>query len=224
MNRYAISDIHGCAVTFKALLEHLKFSKRDELYLLGDYIDRGPDSKGVIDHIWYLQNNGYTVHCLRGNHEDMLLHEVQQESVFHKGNQDTLLSFGVEHNRDIPKKYIEWMENLHYYFEVDQHIMVHAGLNFRASNPLEDFTEMVWIRHWTDDIDYDWLNGRIIVHGHTPTKQLEMKKYNKMLDEIPAMVIDNGCVFEGFGLGNLVAFDLDTHKLHFYPRVDTRST
>ena len=52
MNKYAISDIHGCLKTFKALLTKLDFSKQDELYLLGDYIDRGPDSKGVIDYIW----------------------------------------------------------------------------------------------------------------------------------------------------------------------------
>lgn len=51
MSRYAISDIHGCAKTFKNLLRRISFSKEDVLYLLGDYIDRGPDSKGVIDHI-----------------------------------------------------------------------------------------------------------------------------------------------------------------------------
>jgi len=51
MKKFAISDIHGCAKTFKALLKKINFSKEDELYLLGDYIDRGPDSKGVIDYI-----------------------------------------------------------------------------------------------------------------------------------------------------------------------------
>ncbi|MFT5168289.1 MAG: serine/threonine protein phosphatase 1, partial [Saprospiraceae bacterium] len=64
MKQYAISDIHGCAKTFKALLEQISFSKEDVLYLLGDYVDRGPDSKGVIDHIWQLQSEGYTVFCL----------------------------------------------------------------------------------------------------------------------------------------------------------------
>jgi len=51
MARFTISDIHGCAETFKKLLNRISFSKEDVLYLSGDYIDRGPDSKGVIDHI-----------------------------------------------------------------------------------------------------------------------------------------------------------------------------
>lgn len=60
MRKFTISDIHGCAKTFKALLNRISFSKEDELYLLGDYIDRGPDSRGVIDHIWHLQKTGHT--------------------------------------------------------------------------------------------------------------------------------------------------------------------
>ena len=85
MSKYAISDIHGCIATFKTLLDKIKFSKEDELYLLGDYIDRGPDSKGVIDHIWYLQKSGYQVHCLRGNHENMLLQEVINPIHYYNG-------------------------------------------------------------------------------------------------------------------------------------------
>ncbi|MCC6412552.1 MAG: metallophosphoesterase, partial [Saprospiraceae bacterium] len=65
MKKYAISDIHGCNKTFLALLENLDFSKADELYLLGDYVDRGPDSKGVFDTIFRLQSEGYKVQCLR---------------------------------------------------------------------------------------------------------------------------------------------------------------
>ena len=220
MRRFAISDIHGCAATFKALLEKLKFSKEDELYLLGDYIDRGPDSKGVIDHIWHLQKEGYTVNCLRGNHEQMLIDEIEKPHSYSSGDVTTLQSFGVSNSQEIPKGYIEWMKDLDYYFEVDQYILVHAGLNFDAENPLEDFYEMIWIRHWTEDIDKEWLGDRIIIHGHTPTKELEIKQYVKTLKEVPALVIDNGCVFESFGLGNLIAFDLDTQELHFMPRVD----
>ena len=69
MHRFAISDIHGCAKTFEALLDRIALSTQGELYLLGDYLDRGPDSKGVLDLIFRLQREGYAVHCLRGNHE-----------------------------------------------------------------------------------------------------------------------------------------------------------
>ena len=110
MRRFAITDIHGCAQTFKALLNRISFSKDDVLYLLGDYIDRGPDSRGVIDHIWKLQKEGYQVHCLRGNHEQMLLDEVASKNVWYKGEHATLQSFNANSNKDIPKAYIEWME------------------------------------------------------------------------------------------------------------------
>ena len=69
MRRFAISDIHGCARTFEALLDRIAFTSQDELYLLGDYIDRGGDSKGVLDLIFRFQKEGYAVQCLLGNHE-----------------------------------------------------------------------------------------------------------------------------------------------------------
>jgi len=71
MRQIAISDIHGCARTFQALLDKIQLSTNDQLYLLGDYIDRGPDSKGVIDTILGLINAGYRVQTLMGNHEKM---------------------------------------------------------------------------------------------------------------------------------------------------------
>ena len=104
MRRFAISDIHGCRATFeKMLTEVLQLQKEDTLYLLGDYIDRGPDSRGVIDHIWALQKEGYQVHCLRGNHEQMLLDEVDKDGFWYKGNRATLDSFQIKSNQGIPK-------------------------------------------------------------------------------------------------------------------------
>jgi len=69
--RYAISDIHGGSRTFRALLDRLDLKHTDRLYLLGDYVDRGNDSKGVLDTIWNLINAGYDVRPIRGNHDDM---------------------------------------------------------------------------------------------------------------------------------------------------------
>lgn len=220
MSRFAISDIHGCVQTFKALLDRISFSKEDVLYLLGDYIDRGPDSRGVIDHIWNLQKNGYTVHCLRGNHEQMLLDELAEKEIWYNGEKATLNSFQVKSNREIPKPYIEWMDALPYFFSLEDYILVHAGLNFRSKSPLEDPYEMIWIRHWYEDIDKEWLGDRIIVHGHTPTQQLVLKRSINELWKIPAIDIDAGCAFESFGLGNLCALNLDTKKLTFHANVD----
>ncbi len=225
MRKFAISDIHGCAKTFKALLERISFSTEDELYLLGDYIDRGPDSKGVIDHIWQLQETGYTIRCLRGNHEQMFLHVIDARnelSGFKEtlGYVETLVSFGTSNVDHIPKSYINWMKNLDFYLEVDQYILVHAGLNFNAKNPFENKREMIWIRHWYEEIDREWLGDRIIVHGHTPTRQLEIKNSIRQLSEIPAIDIDNGCPFESFGFGNLCAFELGTKAFTFQANID----
>lgn len=220
MRRFAITDIHGCAKTFEALLNRITFSKEDVLYLLGDYIDRGPDSRGVIDHIWELQEDGYEVHCLRGNHEQMLLDEINDDEIWYNGEKATLKSFEVKANQDIPKPYIEWMEELPFFFELKDYILVHAGLNFRTKFPLDEPTEMIWIRNWYDDINKKWLGNRIIVHGHTPIRQLVIKRSISELDEIPAIDIDAGCVFESFGLGNLCALNLDTKELTFHANID----
>ena len=80
MKRWVIPDIHGCSKTLQALFEQqIRPSKEDEIYFLGDYIDRGPDSKGVIDYVRQLEEDGYKVFPLRGNHEDYCLHAVQAE-------------------------------------------------------------------------------------------------------------------------------------------------
>ncbi len=225
MRKFTISDIHGCLKSFKALLQKISFSKEDELYILGDCVDRGPNSRGVIDHIWKLQETGYTVHCLIGNHEQMLLYNIEaKDELFGinevRGYPETLLSFDVTQADQIPEAYVRWMKELKYYIEVDQYILVHAGLSFHTSSPLTDKAEMIWTRYWYDGIDRDWLGDRIVVHGHTPSKQLVIKKSIQQLSTIPAINIDNGCCFKGFGLGNLCALELGTRALTFQGYLD----
>ena len=220
MKKYAISDIHGCAKTFKALISKINLSKADELYILGDYIDRGPDSKGVIDYIWQLQEEGFQVKCSLGNHEAMLLEEIRGAERFYKGNPEVLKSFGIDHIKDIPAKYTEWMKYLHLYFEVDEYILVHAGLNFNSNNPLQQLQDMIWIRKWYADIDRKWLNGRIIVHGHTPMKLIEVLNAHANLKTMPVMDIDNGCCFAREGLGSLCCFEMTERKLFFQINTD----
>lgn len=224
MPKFAISDIHGCVKTFQTLLEKIKFSKDDELYLLGDYIDRGPDSKGVIDLIWDYQEAGYQIECLRGNHEQMLLDMLQGDweagQIWtYNGGKETMSSFGVSEAHHIPRQYIDFFKNCHYYLEVDNYILVHAGLNFEYPNPLEGKHSMLWIRRWYGDIDKDWLNGRIVVHGHTPTTSLQIEDLLYDLKKGSVLNIDGGCVFRNrrIDMGQLVAFDMTNQKLIFQP-------
>ena len=214
-----ITDIHGCVQTFKALLDKVGFSKMDELYLLGDYVDRGPDSKGVIDHIMTLTQQGYKVRALWGNHEEMLFNDIQGVG-WSGGMHETLRSFGVSHAIDIDDKYTKWLKQLEYYVEVDRFILVHAGLNFDLDDPFDDKSDLLWIRNWYKDIDYDWLGPRIIIHGHTPATLLKMKWQMQNRQEIRAIGIDNGCVFNAPEFGHLACLNLKDMQLTFQKNID----
>lgn len=150
----------------------------------------------------------------------MLLSAVRRASDYYAGEIEAIASFGVQHCRDIPKKYINWIQELDYFLVVDQYILVHAGLNFNTLNPLEDFSEMIWIRRWKQDLDREWLGDRIVVHGHTPTNLEEIKTEAKHLTQMPVLDIDGGCCFDFAGLGHLVAFELGSQKIYAQPRID----
>ena len=224
MSRFAIADLHGCLQTFEALLDAISFSREDELFLLGDFVDRGADSKGVIDYIFHLQDLGYRIFCLRGNHDQMVLDALTKPNA-HKtwlasGGAETLASFGVTHARELPERYIAFIEDLPHFLETDGYILVHAGLNFRYKNPLSDPDAMLWIRNWYAQVDREWLNGRIILHGHTPLFRHEIQQQVQALDKNGYLGLDNGCVYTDrayldMGLGSLCAFNLDDRSLTY---------
>ena len=161
---WIIPDVHGCAATLKLMVEQqIKPEKTDRLIFLGDYIDRGPDSKGVIDFIMQLQAEGYNITALKGNHEDFCVKAWEadknrksilgiktksypQEIWEINGGTKTLESFGVIRPSEIPEKYIRWMMSLEYFVETEKFIAVHAGLNFNLDDPFSDTRSMLWTR------------------------------------------------------------------------------
>ena len=226
--KLAISDIHGCAKTFVALLDSLAVTQSDTLYLLGDFIDRGPDSKGVLDQVIRLQQEGYQVHCLRGNHEQLMLNaftDRKDETTWKKnGGMEMLKSYGVAHQRDLPQSCIDLVNSFGYYIETEGYILVHAGLDFIRQDPLYDTRSMMWIRDWYHYIRYDWLGDRIIIHGHTPVQQQEIENQFSKLSTQQYLDIDNGCVFApiagGRELGKLCCFDITNRSLFFQKYVE----
>ena len=139
MARWAITDIHGCCQTFINMVEkELQITKEDELFLLGDYIDRGKDSKGVFDYIMHLQSENFKIQCLMGTHEDMLIEAFHNplalSSWLRNGGIETLKSFDAKEVTDIPQKYIDFIKNLKLYIELDDYWLVHAGFNFNKSD------------------------------------------------------------------------------------------
>lgn len=225
MNAYAISDIHGCSQTFRALLARLQLTTNDKLFLLGDFVNKGPDAKGVLDTVFDLRQKGYDLHCLRGNHDDILLEmptngEYQQHKERY-GAQYTLQSFGVARAQDIPSVYLDFLDSLPTYLIWNDYIFVHAGFSFARQDPLGDTYPHTRIREWYDQIDYAWLGDRWIIHGHD---QQTMQKIEQQLQRLPqqqVLNIDAGCVsvWEA-GKGHLCAFDLVTHRCIFQGYVE----
>jgi len=218
---FIISDIHGCIASFKHLLyDVLQFSDVDRLILLGDYIDRGPNSRAVVNEIIHLRNRGYKIVTLLGNHEQMLLSASKFPENFtlwkRNGGERTCQSFLVDDISKMPPYYMDFFESLQYYHELDGCIAVHGGLNFEIDNPLEDLESMIWMRN--TNVDFSKTNGRRLIVGHTPTS----------LDDIRASLdsdiikLDGGCVYHNTrkGLGYLVALELENMKLHYIENME----
>jgi serine/threonine protein phosphatase 1 len=204
----AIGDIHGCAKTFhKLLFEAIQLRKSDVVYCIGDYIDRGPDSKGVIDLIIDLRRKGYQIRTLRGNHEELMLDSAKDRQAhmdwYINGGDATLRSFGVSSYADFPPEYKTFFTRTRFYYTHGPYIFVHAGLNFRPDDPFEDREAMLWIRDFK--VDKHKLGDRKIIHGHTP-KPLE-EIVNPKQDDV--FNLDAGCVYKDRpGHGYLVALNV----------------
>ncbi|MCB0705011.1 MAG: serine/threonine protein phosphatase [Saprospiraceae bacterium] len=221
-----LTDIHGCNATLKKLLEKLDPQAEDHFCFLGDYIDRGPDSKGVIDTIWALEKQVKKVTCLMGNHEELLLEGHRGNATFldiwlRNGGRQTLQSFDAKSVFDIPDKYLRFFADTRQWAEVDGAILVHAGLNFQqdSHNPFADPESMRWIRLWYQSINYDWLGDRIIIHGHTPTPLEKIQDMKENLEQNRYLNLDSGCVYDRPGEGYLTAFDLTNKELVSVKRV-----
>ena len=213
--RYVLTDIHGCFKTFRYMLEEiLQPQKQDHIFLLGDYINKGPLSREVIDFIIDLKSRGFRVHTLRGNHEQVLLNAIENGDTFDfydKGGMFTLKSFGIKSVNDFSEEYLHFFHNLDYYFELEDYLLVHAGFNFNSSRTFADKEAMLNDRemkvHPSDS------RGRRVIHGHIPTtlKQVCEGFYQK---ENLNIHLDTGCVYPyRKGMGFLSAIELNEYRL-----------
>ncbi len=229
MARYAISDIHGCAATFRALLhDQLRLTTADELYLLGDYLNKGPDSRGVLDEILALRRQGHHVVALRGNHDQQLLDAIAEpeDDELQRRWQEreewavTLDSFGIAEPHQLQPRYQRLLEELEYVVELPDYVLVHAGLNFGKPDQLWTDRDAMLNRREYGDVDSALLGGRPLVHGHVPQPLRETRRALKA--PAPADIgLDTGCVYyKDAPFGNLVALDLDTRALTAQPNVD----
>lgn len=214
--RYAIGDIHGGSRTLRALLAAIGLHKDDRLYLLGDYVDRGNDSRGVLDLIRELTAQGHDVRPLRGNHDDMFLRCLQENhdrfslAWRQQWGEQTLASFGAEDCRAVPPLYAELLAAMPLIRLDADFVLVHAGLDMHAPDPIADTDDNFLL--WGDAllVDRQRLGGRRLITGHRINRLAEIKA-SLQRDHI---CLDNGAFTAQLpDYGHLAALNLDTMEL-----------
>jgi len=207
---YAVGDIHGCAGLLDALLAKIEKDaaglENARLIFLGDYVDRGPDSKGVLDRLIALQARAPETVFLKGNHEAIMLDFLADPSeMLHWldwGGQETLLSYGLERilqkspeeliealKAALPSAHADFLQSLALTHIAGDYLFVHAGL--RPGVALEDQAEddLLWIRGAFHHAPAENRPAQVVVHGHQPLA--------KPLDAGWRIDVDTGACWSG---------------------------
>lgn len=194
-----IGDIHGCYTELKDLITSLetdgKYNKdTDKLIFLGDYIDRGDNSKLVIEFIRNLQKDNNNVIALMGNHEDMILDYFYgiDNCWTYNGHTETLKSYEGFNEQLIED--IEWIRNLPLYHEDEHFIYVHAGIDVDKTMQEQNKNTLLWIRE--PFIMNKKKYSKRVVFGHTPTIGINGSDL-PMYTDTNNIGIDTGCVYGG---------------------------
>lgn len=222
MKLYAMGDIHGCYEEFSELIYKILDDvdgQSSKLVFLGDYVDRGPNSAGVVDFLNDLRLSSTHPHMeyvfLKGNHEDMLIKGVldksnreQADMFYWNGGTATMESY--KNNNLILEDHRSFYESLERYHRHGDFFFVHAGLP--PADTMEvalknyswiDDDPCLWSRAWNDH-DGVFPDNVFVIHGHTPVPEIDYR---------PNQInIDTGCVFgyrENIGYGQLTAVRLD---------------
>lgn len=210
----AIGDIHGCSIALDALIDAIDPQPDDTVVPLGDYVDRGIDSKGVLDQLIELHDRCNLVPIL-GNHDQMMLHARDGRSDFqfwlNCGGDAALDSYGSSGKLNlIPRNHIQFLESCCSYFATDTHIFLHA--NYKPEVPLEQLDDQT-IR-WLSLRDYVppklHCSGKIAVVGHTPQTEILDLGFLICLDTgvwkggwLSALDVESGKIWQVSGNGTL---------------------
>jgi len=199
---FAVGDLHGCVDEAEILIRHLEseegLTNEDVVIFVGDYIDRGPSSRGVIELMISLKKQFPRTRFLKGNHEDMLLDFLgfggkMGEAFLYNGGLETIQSYGIsvfaspeQMVKAFPEDHFNFFNTLESMIKVDRFLCVHAGVNPLRPLTAQNDADIYWIR---DDFilnphPYDVT----VVFGHTPHQEL-------LLDLPYKMGIDTGLVF-----------------------------
>jgi serine/threonine protein phosphatase 1 len=200
----AIGDIHGCLAALRAVVEAISPTADDTLVTLGDYVDRGPDSRGVLEYMLELEKQ-FKVVPLLGNHEIMMLDSLQNLSVIgpwlESGGDATVRSYDGR-LQNVPAEHIAFMHHCRTFFETETHFFVHA--NYAADVPLAEQPDyLLFWEHLHFHRPPPHTNGKVAIVGHTAQKGAEV------LDLGHVICIDTFC----HGGGWLTALDTESGQM-----------
>jgi serine/threonine protein phosphatase 1 len=201
----AFGDVHGCATALSVLIREIRPEPDDLLIFLGDYVDGGPDTKGVLDQLVRLSARCQLVPLL-GHHDEMLLNARRDPGELPKwldrGGAATLQSYGSQATLDaVPQLHLAFLESCRPYFETSTHIFLHA--NYRPETPLDELDpetlRRTSLRHYLPAGRH--CSGKTAVLGHTPQ--------SRVLDLGYLMCLDTGCSDGGW----LTACNVETRQI-----------
>ncbi|NLS06820.1 serine/threonine protein phosphatase [Rhizobium sp. P32RR-XVIII] len=187
---FAVGDIHGCLEPLREMLDRIGGRAHGgTVVFLGDYVDRGPDSKGVVDLLMSGPGSGsWRWICLMGNHEDMMLRAYGSDEEYiwwlENGGFQTELSYGGR----VAFGHLVWAGKLPLMHVDDHRIFVHAGVVPERALNMQRPDDLLWLRV-PDDYSTDYW-GKHLCHGHTPSDRNPITVANRTN-------VDSGCVFGG---------------------------
>lgn len=201
----AIGDVHGCAKALRTVLELIGPRSGDTLVMLGDCVDRGPESRAVIEELLALRERCNLVPLL-GNHEEMMLNyldgRAQPDNWLLVGGQATMDSYVVDGKPCVPPEHVDFIRSWGDYLETETHFFVHGG--YHPEQPFSGQRWGMWRWHsLRESIPKPHASGKIAVVGHSS------QKTGEILDVGHLVCIDTYC----YGGGWLTALEPATGKL-----------
>jgi serine/threonine protein phosphatase 1 len=194
---FALGDIHGCADELTSILSAIAPARGDTVVFVGDYVDRGPSARDVIDVLLEYRRSEAEYVFLKGNHEDMLLSFLglpghYGESFLFNGGAPTLESYGVSEEEPvlelIPPEHVDFLRTLATSYLHPPYLFVHAGISPLRQLEEQSVEDMLWIRQ--EFIFNPHQLGETVVFGHTPMRAV-------MVDLPYKLGIDTGLVYGG---------------------------
>lgn len=201
---YAVGDIHGCLAQLNALLDRIAQDRRScrarvRYVFLGDFVDRGPDSRGVIERLLDIGTHE-DASFIRGNHDQTLLDFLDDPKLYREwrdyGGRETLASYGVPPPRfddekafvaardalraALPPSHLAFLAGLPYAIEIGDYFFTHAGIRPGVALQRQQPYDLMWIR---DEFLYSGSDhGKIVVHGHTPVERPQARSNRIAVD------------------------------------------